>query len=72
MKILILDDNKQLCDILTEILTNEGLVVDVVLSFEDALKKINYKYDVVLADYFLDFFFSSFGSSSNTLNVASI
>ena len=53
MKILILDDNKQLCDILTEILTNEGLVVDVVLSFEDALKKINYKYDVVLADYFL-------------------
>jgi len=43
MKILILDDNKQLCDILTEILTNEGLVVDVVLSFEDALKKINYK-----------------------------
>jgi DNA-binding NtrC family response regulator len=50
-RILIVDDDLQICETLAEILSDEGFEVEYVLSGEEALQKIdNERYDVVITD----------------------
>jgi len=49
-KILIVDDEKDLCEILEFNLESEGYAIDVVHSGEDALKKPLEEYDLILLD----------------------
>ena len=49
-KILIVDDEKDLCEILEFNLESEGYLIDVVHSGEDALKKPLEEYDLILLD----------------------
>jgi DNA-binding NtrC family response regulator len=50
-KILIVDDDLQICETLAEILSDEGFEVEYVLSGEEALQKIDSeRYDVVITD----------------------
>ena len=49
-KILIVDDEKDLCEILQFNLESEGFVIDVAHSGEDALKKPLEEYDLILLD----------------------
>ncbi len=49
-KILIVDDEKDLCEILQFNLESEGFAIDVTHSGEDALKKPLEKYDLILLD----------------------
>jgi two-component system alkaline phosphatase synthesis response regulator PhoP len=49
-KILIVDDEEDLCEILQFNLNNSGFMTDVALSAEDALKKPLHSYDLFLLD----------------------
>ncbi len=50
-RILIVDDDLQICETLAEILSDEGFEVEYVLSGEEALQKIDSEsYDVVITD----------------------
>ncbi len=49
-KILIVDDEKDLCEILQFNLESEGFAIDTAYSGEDALKKDLTKYDLILLD----------------------
>jgi len=49
-KILIVDDEEDLCEILQYNLSNEGYVTDVAHSAEEALKKPLYEFDLLLLD----------------------
>ncbi|WP_457555334.1 response regulator [Candidatus Pyrohabitans sp.] len=50
-RILIVDDDRQICETLAEILSDEGFEVEYVLSGEEALQKIEKEnYDVVITD----------------------
>jgi two-component system, OmpR family, alkaline phosphatase synthesis response regulator PhoP len=50
VKILVVDDEKDLCEILQFNLESEGFIVDTAYSAEDALKKSISKYDLILLD----------------------
>lgn len=53
-KILIVDDDPQICETLAEILSDEGFEVEYVLSGEEALQRIDSRYyDVVITDLLL-------------------
>jgi len=49
-KILIVDDEEDLCEILQYNLSNEGYITDVAHSAEEALKKPLYEFDLLLLD----------------------
>lgn len=49
-KILVVDDEEDLCDILRYNLENEGYIVDVAYSAEEALKMDIHQYDLLLLD----------------------
>lgn len=49
-RILIVDDERDICEILEFNLSNEGYVVDVAYSAEEALKKLTADYSLVLLD----------------------
>lgn len=53
-RILVVDDEKDLCEILEFNLTSEGFLVDVVHSAEDALKKTLGDYDLILLDVMME------------------
>jgi DNA-binding response OmpR family regulator len=53
-KILIVDDEKDLCEILEFNLESEGYSIDVVHSGEDALKKPLEEYDLILLDVMMN------------------
>lgn len=53
-KILIVDDEEDLCEILRFNLENEGFSTDIAYSGEDALKKISPLYSLVLLDVMMD------------------
>ncbi|WP_456474133.1 response regulator [Candidatus Pyrohabitans sp.] len=53
-RILIVDDDPQICETLAEILSDEGFEVEYVLSGEEALQRIDSRYyDVVITDLLL-------------------
>jgi DNA-binding response OmpR family regulator len=49
-KILIVDDDRNICEILEFNLRNEGFDVDIALSAEEALKKLSDEFTVILLD----------------------
>jgi len=49
-KILIVDDDRNICEILEFNLINEGFDVDIALSAEEALKKLSDEFSVILLD----------------------
>ena len=49
-KILIVDDDRNICEILEFNLRNEGFDVDIALSAEEALKKLSGEFTVILLD----------------------
>lgn len=49
-RILVVDDERDICEILEFNLSNEGYVVDVAYSAEEALKKLTADYSLVLLD----------------------
>ena len=49
-KILIVDDDRNICEILEFNLRNEGFDVDIALSAEEALKKLSDEFSVILLD----------------------
>lgn len=53
MRILILEDNELIAKFLWHLLNNEGIYSDIVLTYDEALAKINTKYDWIITDYFL-------------------
>lgn len=53
-KILIVDDEKDLCEILQFNLESEGFNIDIAHSGEDALKKPIEKFDLILLDVMMD------------------
>lgn len=55
-KVLVIDDEAELAQMLAEFLAEEGHQVDVSLNYNDALNKamLN-KYDAIVCDYSLDF-----------------
>ena len=51
MKILLIEDEKELSVSITEYLQNENYLCEAVLTFEDAIEKINlYQYDCIIVD----------------------
>ncbi len=51
MKILVIEDEKDLNDVLTQFLKGQGFIVESVFTFEEAQFKINdYSYDCILVD----------------------
>ena len=51
MKILLIEDEKELSGSITEYLQNENYLCEAVLTFEDAIEKINlYQYDCIIVD----------------------
>ncbi len=52
-KILVVDDEADICEILSFNLANEGYEVDVASSAEEALKKISEEHDLILLDVML-------------------
>jgi DNA-binding response OmpR family regulator len=51
MKILLIEDEKELADSITEYLQNENYICETVQSFEHAIEKINlYHYDCIIVD----------------------
>lgn len=53
-KILIVDDEKDLCEILQFNLESEGFYIDIAHSAEEALKKTIEKFDLILLDVMMD------------------
>ncbi len=53
-KVLIVDDEKDLCEILQFNLESEGFTIDIAYSGEEALKKDLQDYDVILLDVMMD------------------
>jgi len=53
-RILIVDDEKDLCEILQFNLESEGFVIDIAYSGEEALKKDNQDYDLILLDVMME------------------
>ena len=49
-KILIVDDENDICEILSFNLANEGYEVDTASSAEEAVKKLSFEYDLILLD----------------------
>ena len=49
-KILIVDDDKSICEILEFNLKNEGFDIDTAYSAEEALKKLSNQYTLILLD----------------------
>ena len=53
-KILIVDDEPDICEILTFNLVNEGLIVDYAYSAEEALQKLSPEHSLILLDIMMD------------------
>jgi len=53
-RILIVDDEKDLCEILQFNLESEGFIIDIAYSGEDALKKEIQDYDLILLDVMME------------------
>lgn len=53
-RILIVDDEKDLCEIMQYNLESEGFNIDIALSGEEALKKDLHKYDLILLDVMME------------------